>query len=82
MPDMQNIKQRLLSVGAKVIMYTDSEEAANGCTDKVILPVAGNDYFTPFYNVLVSQMFACYLSTARGLNPDAPRGLKKVTITK
>ena len=28
------------------------------------------------------QMFACALSTARGLNPDNPRGLSKVTITK
>lgn len=80
--DMVNLKTRLLFAGAKIIMYTDKKEIAEGCADSIILPVSGNDYITPFYNVVISQMLACCLSVERGLNPDAPRGLKKVTITK
>lgn len=80
--DMMSLKERLIKAGANIIIYTDEKTAAEGCKDKIILPIKSNDYYTPFYNVVISQMFACYLSTARGLNPDNPRGLKKVTITK
>lgn len=82
MPDMMNLKKRLIETGANILIFTDDKDAASGCSDKVILPHADSDFYTPFYNVLVSQLFACYLSTAKGLNPDSPRGLKKVTITK
>jgi len=80
--DMLNLKQRILAAGGKAIIYTDKKELAEDCMASVILPVSGSDYATPFYNALVSQLLACNLSLARGLNPDAPRGLKKVTVTK
>jgi len=32
--------------------------------------------------IVASQLFSYYVSKAKGLNPDQPRGLKKVTITR
>ena len=37
---------------------------------------------SPFYNIAAAQIFACGLALAKGLDPDAPRGLKKVTVTR
>lgn len=36
----------------------------------------------PIVAAPVVHLFAYYLSVARGLNPDQPRGLKKVTVTR
>lgn len=80
--DMLSLKDRILAASGKVIIYTDKQEFAKGCEEAVILPVSGSDYANPFYSVLVSQLLACNLSRARGLNPDSPRGLKKVTVTR
>lgn len=46
------------------------------------IPDTSNDMISPFLNVVVAQIFACQLALTRGLNPDSPRGLNKVTITK
>lgn len=80
--DMIMLKEKLLNAGARVFVITDDEKIAASAQDKIIIPVGGSDYITPFYNVVVAQLLACYISEAKGLNPDAPRGLKKVTITK
>lgn len=80
--DVQALKTRLLDAGAKVLVITDKKELAEGATYSVVIPESNDDFMTPFYNVVVAQLLACKLSVARGLNPDAPRGLKKVTVTK
>lgn len=80
--DMVEMKDKLLSVNAKVVVMTNDPSIAKGATDTMLLPVEGSDCVTPFYNVVAAQLWACFMSVARGLNPDAPRGLKKVTITK
>jgi len=36
---------------------------------------------TPLVTVLPGQLLALHLSLARGLDPDSPRGLSKVTRT-
>ncbi len=39
------------------------------------------EVFAPISYAVAGQLFACYLSVERGLNPDHPRGLKKITRT-
>ncbi|HHW89511.1 MAG TPA: SIS domain-containing protein [Clostridiales bacterium] len=80
--DMQDLKEKLLGVGAKVLIITNQKQLAIGADGGIVYDLQGSDYITPFYNVVVAQMWACAMSLARGLNPDAPRGLQKVTITK
>ena len=38
-------------------------------------------HLTPLVAALASQLFSYHLAVARGLDPDAPRGLTKVTST-
>lgn len=80
--DMQEMKQKLMNVGANIAVITNKAELAEGADESIIYDLDGSDYVTPFYNVVIAQMLACYISVAKGLNPDSPRGLKKVTITK
>lgn len=42
------------------------------------LPV---DIYTPIPYIIPGQLFAAHLATVKGLNPDQPRGLSKVTLT-
>jgi glucosamine--fructose-6-phosphate aminotransferase (isomerizing) len=39
------------------------------------------DVFTPIPYIIPAQLFAATLAEVRGLNPDEPRGLSKVTLT-
>jgi glucosamine--fructose-6-phosphate aminotransferase (isomerizing) len=46
------------------------------------LPRTGNDALSAFVYAVFAQMFACRLAVIRGLDPDNPRLLRKVTITR
>ena len=46
------------------------------------LPEGIPEWLAPIVAVVPGQLFALGLSLARGLDPDAPRGLTKVTYTR
>jgi glucosamine--fructose-6-phosphate aminotransferase (isomerizing) len=79
MPDSLEIISKLKKAGAKIIAFTD--DANLPVPDKILVPSV-HEYISPFVYVLAGQMFSCDLSLKRGLNPDKPRGLNKITITK
>ncbi|MBS7262815.1 MAG: SIS domain-containing protein [Eubacteriales bacterium] len=78
--DAADMTARIHAAGADVTLFTDDEAAAD-CAAKVLLPVCP-EFVSPFVYTVAGQLFACRLSVERGLSPDAPRGLKKVTVTK
>lgn len=43
------------------------------------IPAAIPELFTPIPYIIPSQLFAAYLATEKGFNPDQPRSLTKVT---
>jgi glucosamine--fructose-6-phosphate aminotransferase (isomerizing) len=45
------------------------------------LPTGLEEWLTPLVAVLPGQMFGLALAQAKGLDPDKPVGLKKVTET-
>lgn len=79
--DAEEMIDKVAATGADLTVFTDNAKLADKVNSLVLLP-ACPESISPFIYVTCAQMFACYLSVARGLNPDAPRGLKKVTITK
>ncbi len=80
--DIREMIHKLKNAGADLLIVSNDAEtlALGDCT--IEIPDVNNDLITPFINVVVGQMFACNLSLLRGLNPDAPRGLSKVTVTR
>ena len=68
-------------LGAYVIMVTDNAENAKDA-QKVFLVEKSSKYTAPFHFVVFAQLFACGLADAKRTTPDAPRNIKKITITK
>ena len=80
--DVASMIKRLKENQAELIVFSNIKEVLEMGDSSFEIPGTRNDVISPFYNIVVSQMFACQLALTKGLNPDAPRGLKKVTITK
>ena len=76
--------EKMLSLNAPVLLVTNDCVLTGKfakCNDALInfsLP----EPFAMFVFALFAQMFACKISCAIGNNPDSPRALNKVTITK
>ncbi len=73
---------RLKELHADCLSITNSDEiAANSSRSLRLGSAETEEVLTPIPFVIPAQMFAAYLSAAKGLDPDAPRSLTKVTQT-
>jgi glucosamine--fructose-6-phosphate aminotransferase (isomerizing) len=65
-----------------LIVISDSRQTLE--TGNTALPFAEGapEWLSPILAVLPGQIFALRLSIAKGINPDVPRGLRKVTVTR
>lgn len=67
--------------GGELIVFSDVERAlAMGRTAFRLPEVV--EIFSPFTCIAAAQLFACFLALAKGLDPDRPAGLTKVTVTR
>lgn len=66
----------------KTVAVTNDPEIAESATVVISIPDNTEEYASPFLSAAAMQVFACKLSLAKGLNPDNPRNIKKVTITR
>jgi len=80
--DTLDMVEKLKKNEAEVIVISNNEEILEMGDSSFVIPQTSNDLVSPFYNVVIAQLFACNLSLIKGLNPDKPRSLNKVTITK
>ncbi len=83
-PCFENAKDmlaRLDAVGTDTLVVSDNDEILKGRKLAVKLPALSCDAASPFLFAAFAQLFACKLTAVKGLNPDAPRNLKKVTVT-
>jgi len=80
--DSVEIINKLKEKQAELIIISNNKQALSLGTTSFAIPETSNDLISPFFNAVIAQMFACQLSLTKGLNPDSPRGLSKVTITK
>ena len=72
---------RLKELRADTLCITSDEEAASLCKRAVRLPAEINELLAPIPYIIPAQLFAALLADAKGLDPDAPRSLAKVTRT-
>lgn len=81
--DNEAMYNRILGVGAHPLMITDDEALAGKYGENAFLiPDAGNEWAAPIVMASFAQIFAETLCAHRSMNPDAPRNLQKVTVTK
>ncbi len=77
---LQPVLQRLKEIGADTLAVGDAQAARLG-TVGLTLPDLGPEALSPILAILPMQQFAFHLARQRGLDPDEPRGLQKVTET-
>ena len=80
--DIAKMTGTLEEMGIEMIMVSNDQEILEKGACRLPIPDTDNDIISPYFNVIHAQMFACQLALAKGLNPDSPRRLHKVTITK
>jgi len=73
--------QKLDGIGAEVILVSDDAGIVCGRPLAFQIPSLESDLVSPFLFSVFAQLFACKLTEVKGLSPDHPRNLNKVTIT-
>ena len=68
--------------GAKVLAISDVPEVLSRAQSRIELPAGVPEWLSPIVAVVPGQLFAGALALAAGNNPDRPRGLSKVTMTR
>src|SRR5438128_11405647 len=72
---------RLRELNADTLAITGDIEAAGMCSRAIIMPREIDEFLAPIPYLIPAQLFAALLAEAKGLDPDAPRSLSKVTRT-
>ena len=80
--EMVRLARRLRGIGVEVIAISDRPEMQK--TADLILPIGAQvpEWLYPFVTVVPGQWLALHLALVKGLNPDRPRHLSKVTRTR
>jgi len=80
-PDMLELIDSLIGLNAELIVISDNRPAFSNANFYLPIPPGLPEWLSPLISVLPGQLFALNLAEARGLNPDRPAGLHKVTET-
>lgn len=76
-----DLLNNLRDLHADCLAITNDAEIAAMSPKGLVLPSGIDEFLTPIPFIVPAQLFAAYLSAAKGLDPDAPRSLSKVTKT-
>jgi glucosamine--fructose-6-phosphate aminotransferase (isomerizing) len=68
--------------GAEVLALSDDAATLAAASVGLRLPAGVPDWLMPIVSIAPAQLFCHHLALARGLDPMAPRGLRKVTLTR
>jgi glucosamine--fructose-6-phosphate aminotransferase (isomerizing) len=82
-PPVREAVDKLKQLKAETVVITDAgnREAARTPTRLIRLPQRIAELYTPIPYIIPAQMFAACLAAQKGLNPDRPRTITKVTRT-
>ncbi len=81
--DCRKCAEKMCELGADLYIVTDDAAAYKDLAAHVVeIPGGESEAQTVFFFALAVQMLACKTSCGKGLSPDSPRALKKVTVTK
>ena len=72
---------RLKELRADTLAITEDAQIASACTRALRMPAGLDELLAPIPYIIPAQLFAAMLAACKGLDPDAPRSLSKVTRT-
>jgi glucosamine--fructose-6-phosphate aminotransferase (isomerizing) len=81
-PELRELARRARGSGSPLLALADDEELLELADAPLPLAGAAPEWLAPVTAVVLGQLLALELCRARGFDPDAPRGLRKVTLTR
>jgi len=79
--EMVDCLEQLRERGAETIVISALADALALAHTPLSVPAGIPEWLSPVVNVIPGQIFGLGLTLAKGLDPDHPRGLRKVTLT-
>jgi glutamine---fructose-6-phosphate transaminase (isomerizing) len=79
LPAVMDAAARVRDAGASVVASGNAAAAIAGAAFTLPVPEAPSPILAPLLSVVPGQLFAAALAQAKGLDPDYPIGLTKVT---
>ncbi|GMQ94643.1 MAG: SIS domain-containing protein [Acidimicrobiia bacterium] len=79
--DVHSLLEELVERDAALVVISDVEATLALTSSAIRLPGDTSEWITPIPAVVGAQLFTYHLTVAKGLDPDRPRGLAKVTRT-
>jgi glucosamine--fructose-6-phosphate aminotransferase (isomerizing) len=68
--------------GTEIVAISDTEAILQFGITRLPIPKGLPEWLSPILAVIPGQLMGLHLAMAKGFDPDAPRGLKKVTVTR
>ena len=81
-PGLLEFLRQLRERQAEILVISALDEALTMAQTPLALPRGLPEWLSPLVAVIAGQIFALGLTLAKGLDPDHPRGLRKVTLTR
>jgi len=69
-------------IAADVLVLSDSASIRAVAGRSVALPEGVPEWLRPIVSIVPAQLYAYHLTKAKGLDPEVPRNLSKVTLTR
>ena len=79
---MAEFARGLKERAAEIISISDDREMLKLGTTALPVPQGVPEWLSPVLTVIPGQLLALNLALAKGIDPDVPRGLRKVTVTR
>jgi len=80
--DLEHLTGLLERRRAELVAISDDPDILGHALTSLPLPIGMPEWVSPMVAVVPGQLFAVALARTRGLDPDQPRGLSKVTETR
>lgn len=81
LPGMKDLIGRLKGLGAETIVISSDKTVLGSATRALKITRPVGEALSPIPYIIPAQMFAALLAEAKGLSPDRPRSLSKITKT-
>ena len=78
---MKSLLNKLTRLRAETIVISSESQVLKQATRALKIPDRVSEMLSPIPYIIPAQMFAALLAKAKGLSPDSPRSLAKVTRT-
>jgi glucosamine--fructose-6-phosphate aminotransferase (isomerizing) len=79
--DLDGLLERLADLDVDRIVLSDRDDALDRATIGIRLPAILPEWLRPISTIVPGQLLALHLSLGRGIDPENPRWIRKVTLT-